>query len=384
MDILRALLKMKISGDRKPNFERFRRTLTSNDPGPVSIGDIFADTETMGCFLKAPMFDWVSAVEDPNYKPTLKDAWAGFKSVRNIVRFCELSAWDYAFSFSMIPFPGYTMQVNANTSVEVADGKRAWIDDNRGPIMSWDDFERYKWPKDPRVANIMTRTMAKCVPDGMKVMFIPGGIFEWLTWLMGLVPFSYALMDQPDLVDAVIKKVSDIIYDVVEDIIHDDNIGGVFMGDDMGYATGTMVSPSVLREKFLPHMKRVVDLVHSAGKIFVLHSCGNIYEIMEDLIEMGVDAKHSFEDKILPVDEAYRKWGDRIGLIGGVDMDIMASGTQDQVKRRAREILDTCAAKGRYVLGTGNSVANYVPLENYMALIDEAKKWNMENFGTPW
>ncbi|MCP4628136.1 MAG: hypothetical protein GY850_32160, partial [bacterium] len=133
MDILRTLLKMKINGDRKPDFERFRSTLTTNDPGPVSIGDIFADTETMGSFLNAPMFDWVSVMEDPNYKPTLRDAWAGFKTVRNVVRFCELAAWDYAFSFSMIPFPGYTMQVNANTAVQVEDGKRAWIDDNRGP-----------------------------------------------------------------------------------------------------------------------------------------------------------------------------------------------------------------------------------------------------------
>jgi len=175
MDILSALLKIKAIGDKKSDFERFRRTLTTNDSGPVSIGDIFTDVETMGSFLNAPMIDWVSAVEDPDYKPTIKDVWGGFKTIRNIVRFCTLTGWDYAFSFSYIPFSGNVMQVNANTSAEVADGKRAWIDDNRGAIMSWDDFERYKWPEDPRAANIMTRTMARCVPGGIWIILEPPG-----------------------------------------------------------------------------------------------------------------------------------------------------------------------------------------------------------------
>jgi uroporphyrinogen decarboxylase len=276
------------------------------------------------------------------------------------------------------------MQLADNTSAEVDKGKRGWMDDNRGPVMSWDDFENYRWPKDLRTINLMSRIMAKRVPEGMKVMVIPGGMFEWTTWLMGLVPFSYALVDQPDLVDAVIQKVSDTIYAVVSDIIEEPNIGGIFMGDDLGHFSSTFVSPKVLREKFLPHTARIVDLVHSAGKIFVLHSCGNIQEVMEDLIDMGIDAKHSFEDKIMPVEEAYARYGDRIGIIGGIDVNLMAGGSEEEVRHRARQVLDSCGSKGRYVLGTGNSITNYIPLGNYLAMVDEAGKWNKENFGREW
>jgi hypothetical protein len=134
----------------------------------------------------------------------------------------------------------------------------------------------------------MSRAMAKRVPDGMKVLVIPGGVFEWATWLMGLVPFCYALADQPDLVDAVIARVSDIIYAVVEDLMDEPNVGGIFMGDDLGYASGTIVSPKVLRQKFLPQTGRIVDLVHSADKLFLLHTCGNVYDIMDDLIRLGI------------------------------------------------------------------------------------------------
>ena len=381
MDFWRAILKMKTPGERKPDFERFRRSVMTNEPGPVTVGDIFADFDTVGNYLQEPVIDWAALAEDPELKISFKDLRWGYKYVSQSIRFCALTGWDYAFSFSIIPFKGMALQLSANTSSEVKDGKRGWLNDNRGPIMSWDDFERYPWPQDIKAINAMSRVTAKRVPDGMKVMVIPGGVFEWTTWLMGLVPFSYALGDQPDLVDAVMDKVTDLIGRVVADILTEPNVGGIFMGDDLGFFSGTFVSPSVLREKFLPRTKQIVDLTHEAGGVFVLHTCGNMYAVMDDLVAMGVDAKHSYEDKIMPVEQAHAKWGDKIGIIGGVDMDIMAKGSEHEVRRRTREILDACASKGRYVLGTGNSVANYIPLRNYLAMIEEGRKWNKEKFG---
>ena len=226
-----------------------------------------------------------------------------------------------------------------------------------------------------------SRWMSKRVPEGMKVMVIPGGIFEWSTWLMGLTPFCFALVDQPDLVDAIIQRVSKAVYAVVADLMDEPGIGGIFMGDDLGFTSGTMVSPKIIREKFLPQTKRIVDLVHQARKIFVFHSCGNLEKIMDDMIAMGIDAKHSFEDKIMPVEVAHQRWGDQVGIIGGVDMHLLTVGTEAEIRKRTREILDVCGPKGRYVLGTGNSAANYVPLKNYLAMLDEGQKWNREHFG---
>ncbi len=198
---------------------------------------------------------------------------------------------------------------------------------------------------------------------------------------MGLVPFSYALSENPGLVDAVVKEVSDYIYDSAVDIIEEPNVGGIFQSDDMGHSQSTLVAPSILREKFLPHIRRMVELVHDAGKIYVFHSCGNMYSVMDDLVELGIDCKHSFEDKILPVEKAYERWGDRVCIMGGVDMNILARGTEDVVRSRTREVLEACAPGGHYVLGTGNSVANFIPLRNYLAMLDEGRKWNKDFFG---
>ena len=72
---------------------------------------------------------------------------------------------------------------------------------------------------------------------------------------------------------------------------------------------------------------------------------------------------------------AKRRWGGRLSLIGGIDMDLLCRSTEADVRRRVRETLDICLPGGGYCLGTGNTVANYVPLDNYLAMLDEGRRY---------
>ena len=100
---------------------------------------------------------------------------------------------------------------------------------------------------------------------------------------------------------------------------------------------------------------------------------------MEDLIEVvKIDAIHSFEDVIEPVESVFRRYGDRVAVLGGVDVNLLSRGTPQQVRARCREILDVCGGKGGFALGSGNSVTNYCRIENFYAMIDEARSWNEE------
>jgi uroporphyrinogen decarboxylase len=102
---------------------------------------------------------------------------------------------------------------------------------------------------------------------------------------------------------------------------------------------------------------------------------------MEDLIEtVGIDAYHSFQDNVIPVEEYYRRYHGRIGILGGLDVGLLATGTPDQVRARCRQILDVCGPGGGYCMGSGNSVTNYCSVQNYYAMIDETRKWNQEHF----
>ena len=109
----------------------------------------------------------------------------------------------------------------------------------------------------------------------------------------------------------------------------------------------------------------------------VLMFDGGVHKIDEllDLIEdVGIDAKHSFEDIIMPVADFKRKYGDRIALLGGLDVDFMCRSDEATIRQRVRDTLDVCLPGGGYCLGTGNSVANYIPLENYLIMLNEGRK----------
>jgi uroporphyrinogen decarboxylase len=147
----------------------------------------------------------------------------------------------------------------------------------------------------------------------------------------------------------------------------------VFQGDDMGFRTGTLIGPEDLRQYILPWHKRFAAMAHGKGLPYFLHSCGNLSKIMEDLIEdVGIDGKHSFEDAILPADEFQALYGDRIAVLGGVDINILAAGTPEQVRQRTRGLMAACGPRGRYAIGSGNSIPSYIPVENYLAMVDEA------------
>jgi uroporphyrinogen decarboxylase len=131
----------------------------------------------------------------------------------------------------------------------------------------------------------------------------------------------------------------------------------------------------MIRNLILPQYKRVIDLIKQAGKPFLWHSCGNVLSIMDDVITLGIDAKHSNEDAIAPFDKWISLYGDRIGLLGGIDVDFLC--TQD-----AGEITKTVFEKGKrfrmtaqgYALGSGNSIPDYVPVDGYLALVEAANQ----------
>jgi uroporphyrinogen decarboxylase len=83
----------------------------------------------------------------------------------------------------------------------------------------------------------------------------------------------------------------------------------------------------------------------------------------------------------MPVAEVKKKYGNRIAVMGGVDMDFIARSSPEKIRQYTRAVLDECGPGGGYALGCGNTVANYVPAENFLAMLGEGRKWNQERFG---
>jgi hypothetical protein len=180
---------------------------------------------------------------------------------------------------------------------------------------------------------------------------------------MGL---SFALLDSPDLVTAVFRKLMSLYVTANRALAAMDCVGATRQGDDLGFKTGTFMPPDMLREHVFPIYAAMANEAHAQGKPFVLHSCGQLAEVYEDLIDCGIDAKHSFEDQITPVWEFQAQYGDRITPLGGLDVDTVCRSDEQSLRTYTRNVVEKCWGEGKYwALGTGNSLADYQPLENY-------------------
>jgi uroporphyrinogen decarboxylase len=147
------------------------------------------------------------------------------------------------------------------------------------------------------------------------------------------------------------------------------------MGDDLGFHTNTLLEPDTIRQHIIPQYKRIIDIVHAGNKKFLLHSCGCIFDVMDDLIAIGIDAKHSNEKSIAPFTRWIEQYNDRIGLFGGFDMNDLILNPYDTVYQQVLEegTRYRSMAKG-YGLGSGNSIPEYASVEGFMAMVDAVKE----------
>ncbi len=278
----------------------------------------------------------------------------------------------------LVDFPR-KKETSADAAGIASDYRRAqrqWTNEREGPIQTWQDLERYAWPDPARADLRVLEWLEKHVPDGMTVCASCHQMFEQTSWLMGLTSLCYALQDDEALVDEIGRRVGEAFLAAARIYAQFQCIGFFFGGDDLGFRGGTLLAPEVLRAKFLPYHRELTRIAHAAGKPNLLHSCGKIDAIMPDLIEVvGIDGKHSFDDTASPVLDANRRWGDRIAILGGIDVDFLCRASAAEIEARVRATLDACQAGGGYCLGSGNSIANYVPLENFLTMLAAGRRY---------
>jgi len=351
----------------KPDWKAFVRILRRQGaPSRVHYCELFLDGEIKDAICERyGLLDGLSP-EEP---------W--FSHVKEI-RIQRFLGYDYV----RCGVEGVAMTFNRHVAADTAGltraGGRGFIDEHTGPIANWDEFEAYPWPDPAKITTKALEWYQANLPDDMCVIGSGGfaHFAEHLSWLMGHETLCLALYENPELVAAIRDRLVALHKKVVELMLQFDRVKVIWGSDDMGFRTGPLISPDQLREYVLPGHKLMAEMAHAAGRPYMLHSCGDLSTIMEDLIEgVKIDARHSFEDVIEPIEVAKQRWGHRVALIGGIDVDFLCRKSEAEVRARVRNVLKTCMPGGGYALGTGNSVANYIPVDNYLAMLDEGRKF---------
>ncbi len=238
------------------------------------------------------------------------------------------------------------------------------------------DFERYPWDKLPDIYFEMFGTYYDALKETVQGDFLafggPGnGIFECVQELTSYEGLCYIKADDEELYGELFQKVGETnlaIWDRFLDKYAD--CYAVFrFGDDLGFKSTTLLSTADINDYIIPQYAKIISRIHQTGKPFLLHSCGCIFNVMDDIIEKtNIDAKHSNEDEIAPFWVWVERYGDRIGNFGGIDTDAVCRLSKPELRDYIEEVVAKCKGHGGFAFGSGNSIPDYVPVDNYVAM----------------
>jgi uroporphyrinogen decarboxylase len=250
-----------------------------------------------------------------------------------------------------------------------------------GVIKNRKDFDGYPWAAIPdyyfRMSSETFRAFAETLPEGMKgIGGVGNGVFECVQDITGFQELCYIKADDEDLYKELFAKVGDMLAAIWIRFLKE--FGDAFcvgrFGDDLGFKSNTLLESGDVKELILPQYKRIISLVHGAGKPFLLHSCGCIFNVMDDIIAVGIDAKHSNEDVISPYSKWIDEYGGRIGNFGGLDTDVLCDSNSEDLVAYTTNVFKLLQAKGHGVaIGSGNSIPDYVSPERYSLMLETVR-----------
>ncbi len=245
-----------------------------------------------------------------------------------------------------------------------------------------DDLENYPWPDpdDPGYTEGLSEAAERlrAETDCALVMSLPVGPLHLAQWMRSYEDWMLDLAGDLELYSALMDKITDLWLQISKRMLDaaGQNLDIILYGDDVAYQNGPMMRRQTYEKHIIPYQRRILDLLKQYRPAKVLyHSCGSVVTMVEDFIELGVDALNPVQVNAAGMDPAVlkRDFGDRIAFWGGIDtQQVMCRGSVADVRREVRDRIRVLAPGGGYVLCAVHNIQREVPPENVHAMYDEA------------
>jgi uroporphyrinogen decarboxylase len=277
----------------------------------------------------------------------------------------------------------HTTQAILDAIGETDNSGRSLSLGSAGAIHSEADFEAFPWPDPDDLGYGILAEIERLLPGNFKSALLVGKIFDLGWWLMGLDAYSYALFEQPALIEQLHAKIAAFQTRVVERALDFKSLGLVFQADDMAFRSGLFVSPQVLRQHVFPAYTRINEMCHQQDAITLFHSDGQMDTLMEDVIDAGFDGFNPVEPTAMDIRALKKRVDGRLSLVGNVDLSYtLTLGSPEEVDVEVRDLVRDLAPGGGYALSSANSIPEYVPWENLVALHSAWLKYGRYPIGT--
>ncbi len=259
----------------------------------------------------------------------------------------------------------------------------------RGPFSDLDSpdalvLSRHAWPGagDPgRYRGLRQRaeSLHEATPHAM-VLNLGVGPVHLCQYLRGYGEWLMDLSEHPGFAEGLLEVASGFLIEVTTRALDEAApfVDAVCFGDDIGTQKHPLVRPDLYRRAIKPHHRRIVDAAKRFGKPVIYHSCGAIYPLTPDLVDIGVDALNPVQVTAAGMDTARlkREFGSRLAFWGGIDTQVVLSrGTVADVRQEVRRRIDDLAGNGGYVLAAVHNIQGDVPPENVVAMFEAALEY---------
>ncbi len=232
---------------------------------------------------------------------------------------------------------------------------------------------RFPDPADPARWESFARHLA-AAGDRFTLMSVSYALFERAWSMRGMENLLVDMYEHPAFVEELLDAILEFQLEIVR---HGCRlpIDAVYYGDDYGQQQGMLISPHLWRRFFKPRLARLYQAAHEAGKWVFIHCCGNVQEILPDLIEIGVDCFNPFQPEVMDVYQVKREYGAHLSFFGGVSTQrLLPYGTPEQVKAEVGRLIREVGEDGGYILAPAHAVPRDAKPENLVALIEAVRE----------
>jgi len=244
-----------------------------------------------------------------------------------------------------------------------------------GPPLEEADLSNYAFPDpdDPKRFIGLDEEV-----EGRKDRFLVaviGDLWERAGFMRGLGELCMDVLENPRFVEELLDGIKEYVLRTLENLARYDP-DGMFLSDDYGTQTGLIIAPRDWRRLVKPRLREIYDAAKRRTLVVMHHTCGNVREIIPDLIEIGLDILHPIQPETMDIFGLKKEFGKHLAFCGGIGTQhLLPQGTPSEIREAVNKTLDVMARGGGYILEPGITLQDDVPVENMVAMIEAAREY---------